>query len=156
MESQWPAWFNNGSTMIFPSFDNLSSSPLDGLPRRNGEYLRQSLLAMEESMLELAADQQTGRQAYGAVGQAEIDLIGNKRSFDAVSQLGLDAVPVVERSERAANLLIAEMAVPDEFRNAGHPAQASRHPGDGKKADEDLRAHTGSHAQEPPRRVGGG
>ena len=144
-------WFNYD----FPSFDNLSSSPLDGLPRRNCEYLRQSLLAMEESMLELAPDQQTGRQAYGAVGEAEIDLIGNKRSFDAVSQLGPDAVAVAERGERAANLLIAEMAVPHELRDAGHPAQPARYPGDGKKADEDLRAHTGGHAQEPPRRVGG-
>ena len=60
---------------------------------------------------------------------------------------------MMKLAERAANLLVDEVAVPDKFGDAGHPTHALWNPSDRIKADENLRAGAGGHAQETPRRV---
>jgi hypothetical protein len=60
---------------------------------------------------------------------------------------------MAEERERAAHLLINEMAVPGKLRDAGHPAYAAGNPGDGEKADQNLRTLTGGNTAKAARLI---
>ena len=136
--------------------DSLStgSGAADGLAGDGREDLWKAALAVGELAGELTADEGGGETAEGTEGQSEFDCVGDECAIEAVAGLRLDAVAMVEAREGAGDLLVGEVAVPDELGDAGGPSNAPGGPAKRAEGDEDFRADAGGDAGESAGGIG--
>jgi hypothetical protein len=136
--------------------DSLSggSGAADGLAGDGAEDLWKTLLAVGELAGELTADEGGGETAEGTEGQSEFDCVGDECAIEAVAGLRLDAVAMMEAREGAGDLLVGEVAVPDELGDAGGPSNAFRDPAKWAEGNEDLRTDACGYAREAAGGIG--
>ena len=122
------------------------SGAADSLASYGGEDGGKTPLPVGELAGELAAHECGSEIAEGTKGQCIVDCVGDECAFDSVAGLGLEAVAMAKGREGAGELLVSEVAVPDEFGDAGGESDAFGNPANRAEGDEDLRADAGRDA----------
>lgn len=104
---------------------------------------------MSKRSRELTPDDDSAQPPGQSIRQREFNLVGDECALYSIFPDRLDSVAMSKLREGAADLLVAEMAVPFKLSDPGEPAYAAGNPANGLKAEENLRTCARGNTPEP-------